>query len=72
VKQENEICGRGGQVWLKQGNGTVQGDIDGNLFSRNKAGSGAAIFRTESTGDINQNKNLDETSDVTIDNPAPL
>eukprot|EP00884_Botryococcus_braunii_P001029 jgi/Botrbrau1/10927/Bobra.0025s0100.1 len=50
----------------------VAGDIDGNLFSRNKAGSGAAIFRTESMGDINQNKNLDESADVTIDNPAPL
>lgn len=50
----------------------VQGDISGNAFNRNKAGNGAAIFRTESTGDVNQNKNLDENNDVTIDNPAPL
>ncbi len=50
----------------------VQGDIIGNIFSRNKAAGGPAIFRTESQGDVNENKNLDDETEVTIDNPAPL
>ena len=46
-----------------------QGDVSGNTFTGNTAPSGAAIFRTVSSGDVRDNKRLTAT-DVDIDNPA--
>jgi hypothetical protein len=48
----------------------MQGDITGNTFQGNSAPKGKAIFRTVSAGDISDNKKLDETTQVVIDNPA--
>ncbi len=48
----------------------VQGDISGNTFQGNNAPKGKAIFRTVSAGDIGDNKKLDESTQVVIDNPA--
>ena len=47
----------------------LQGDIAGNTFTGNTAPSGAAVFRTVSSGDVRDNKRLAAT-DVDIDNPA--
>lgn len=47
----------------------AQGDIAGNTFTGNTAPSGAAVFRTVSSGDVRDNKRLAAT-DVNIDNPA--
>ena len=46
-----------------------QGDIAGNTFTGNTAPSGAAVFRTVSSGDVRDNKQLAATA-VDIDNPA--
>lgn len=47
-----------------------QGDISSNTFQGNNAAKGKAIFRTVSAGDIGDNKKLDDTTQVVIDNPA--
>lgn len=47
----------------------LQGDISGNTFVSNSAPQAAAIYRTVSSGDVHDNKRL-EDSQVEIDNPA--
>ncbi|BDA46795.1 hypothetical protein COCOBI_09-2480 [Coccomyxa sp. Obi] len=48
----------------------AKGDITTSTFQSNSAPKGKAIFRTQSEGDVNGNKKLDESTQVTIDNPA--
>lgn len=47
-----------------------QGDITTSTFQGNSAPKGKAIFRTESNGELVDNKKLDEDTQVTIDNPS--
>ncbi len=47
----------------------LQGDISGNTFVGNTAPQAAAVYRTVSSGDVHDNKRL-EDSQVEIDNPA--
>jgi hypothetical protein len=47
----------------------LQGDISGNTFVGNNAPQAAAIYRTVSSGDVHDNKRL-EDSQVELDNPA--
>lgn len=47
-----------------------QGDISTSTFQGNSAPKGKAIFRTQSEGDVINNKKLDEDTQVTIDNPT--
>lgn len=47
----------------------LQGDILGNTFFGNNAPQAAAIYRTVSSGDVHDNKRL-EDSQVELDNPA--
>ncbi|KAK9919042.1 hypothetical protein WJX75_008926 [Coccomyxa subellipsoidea] len=48
----------------------AKGDITTSTFQGNSAPKGKAIFRTESSGDVLDNKKLDEDTQVTIDNPS--
>jgi hypothetical protein len=48
----------------------VAGDISGCKFAKNKASRGAGVFRTESNGDVGENKGLDDDTTLVNDNPA--
>ena len=48
----------------------VAGDIAGCKFAKNKASRGAGVFRTESKGDVGENKGLDDDTTLVNDNPA--
>ena len=54
----------GGVAWI------WQGDITSSSFQSNTAPKGKAIFRTQSEGDVTNNKKLDADTQVTIDNPT--
>ena len=42
----------------------------GCKFAKNKAARGGGVFRTESKGDVGDNKGLDNDAALAIDNPV--